>query len=363
MSQSKHIHTAPHKPTSDAYADDKPAVLPRYNWANHSSAAQLFYVTTLPEADALLANHLSFPSGVVGFDLEWPPTFRKGQKENPVSLVQIATQDAIFLFQVSNMRSFPVQLQILLENPLVIKAGVNIKSQSVFLHCTKPDNIVLIDDAQKLWRDCRIHVLGCAELSFLARSADNARWKGPYHTLIGLARLTEAYLGGVLDKGKITRSNWGAKLTVNQQNCKAQGVRRNCEDTEIIIDAANDAHAGYSLYVLLKAMVSINVDPGCYTFNVVRGSLYNIASANGRLLTTEEAVWGRAASELSPWRAFDRAYDPGPPPERKPNVADGEHGGRDQAKFPAVRYPSKRRQDLTRPHQYNQVIPLLPPHT
>ncbi|KIY67573.1 ribonuclease H-like protein [Cylindrobasidium torrendii FP15055 ss-10] len=345
MSQSKHIiHTAPHTSTSDALAEDKPPALPPYNWAGQNSAATLFYVTSLPEADALLAKHLSFTSGVVGFDLEWPPTFRKGQPENPVSLVQIASQDAVFLFQISKMRSFPVQLQTLLENPLVIKAGVSVKS-----------------DAQKLWRDCNIHVLGCAELSYLARSADNARWKGSYKSLIGLARLTEVYLGGVLDKGHITRSNWGAKLTPQQQAY-----------------AANDAYAGYSLYVLLKAMVDVDVDPTCYTFNVVRGLLYDITSTTGKLLTTEEAVWEMPASKLSPWRALNPAYDPGPLPERKPKTGDGDRGPTTEATTTTTattatattttttkkRYHKnlKRSQGPTRRQQeYTQSISLLPP--
>lgn len=77
-----------------------------------------------------------------------------------------------------------------------------------------------IGDVQKLWRDYRVSVRNCVDLSLLARTVDNARWKGKYSQPIALARLCEAYEELTLQKGKITRSNWERELTEAQQLCK-----------------------------------------------------------------------------------------------------------------------------------------------
>jgi hypothetical protein len=63
--------------------------------------AQLHYIRHHEEANNALEN---LNSGVYGFDLEWKPTFKKGQPENPVSLVQIANHQVILLLQVTAMR-------------------------------------------------------------------------------------------------------------------------------------------------------------------------------------------------------------------------------------------------------------------
>lgn len=41
---------------------------------------------------------------VLGFDLEWRPTFKKGYPRNPVALVQLADENAMVLIQVSAMQ-------------------------------------------------------------------------------------------------------------------------------------------------------------------------------------------------------------------------------------------------------------------
>ncbi len=58
----------------------------------------------------------------------------------------------------------------------------------------------------------------------MARTVDNARWKGKYTDPIGLARLCETYEDFTLNKGKITRSNWEAILRDAQLECTCQWV-------------------------------------------------------------------------------------------------------------------------------------------
>lgn len=44
----------------------------------------------------------SCPPVHIGFDVEWRPTFVKGQPQNPVALIQLSTQTQAWLFQVTN---------------------------------------------------------------------------------------------------------------------------------------------------------------------------------------------------------------------------------------------------------------------
>lgn len=79
-------------------------------------------------------------------------------------------------------------------------------------------------DCKKLWNDWRVDVRNCVDLALLARTVDNARWKGKYSQPIGLARLCEAYEELTLNKGKITRSNWEALFSPQQQLCECTRV-------------------------------------------------------------------------------------------------------------------------------------------
>lgn len=79
------------------------------------------------------------------------------------------------------------------------------------------------EDAKKVYRDCGVSMRGCIDLSLLARSVDS-RWKGKYSNPIGLANLVATYEFLALGKGKITRSNWEAQLSFNQQECECHLV-------------------------------------------------------------------------------------------------------------------------------------------
>lgn len=75
------------------------------------------------------------------------------------------------------------------------------------------------DDCKKLYTDYAVTTRSCVDLSLLARSVDNPRWKGKYSLPIGLMRLCEAYEELTLSKGKVQRSNWEAVLSEQQQEC------------------------------------------------------------------------------------------------------------------------------------------------
>ena len=82
----------------------------------------------------------------------------------------------------------------------------------------------MLDDVQKLYKDRQVSTRNCVDLSLLARSVDNAQWKGKYNTSLGLARLVEVYEGLKLLKGKVTRSNWElSRLSSHQIECPFLG--------------------------------------------------------------------------------------------------------------------------------------------
>uniref|UniRef100_A0A4X2KTY2 DNA 3'-5' helicase n=1 Tax=Vombatus ursinus TaxID=29139 RepID=A0A4X2KTY2_VOMUR len=87
---------------------------------------------------------------VVGFDIEWPPSFWKG-RSGRVALVQLCVSESkCYLFHVASMSVFPQGLKMLLENEAVKKAGVGMADQ------------------WKLLRDFDVHLKGFVELATVA---------------------------------------------------------------------------------------------------------------------------------------------------------------------------------------------------
>jgi len=241
-----------------------------YSWTTNSPKSRLVYIRDHEMAEHELSQ---LRPGPLGFDLEWKPNYFKGGIENPVALVQLASEDKILLIQVTAMRmfGFPRVLQNVLENPAFSKAGVSI-----------------LNDCKKLWADYRINVRNCTDLGLLARTVDNARWKGKYSNPIGLARLCETYHELSLHKGRVTRSNWEAVLSPIQQEY-----------------AANDCHSGLTLFNKLHPLLeTINPKPlpAFYSFDVFEGYPYHPSIYPLPVIL---------------WQPHNPFYDPGPPPPPK----------------------------------------------
>ncbi|KIM67056.1 hypothetical protein SCLCIDRAFT_1210529 [Scleroderma citrinum Foug A] len=245
---------------------DKPPAepFPQYDWQTRSlSRKPPRYFTDHIAANGALA---ALPQGPVGFDLEWRPNFFKGQAENRVAVVQLASADTVLLLQISRMREFPSKLKEVLYGHEWIKTGVAIQN-----------------DCKKLYRDWSVSVRNCVDLALLARTVDNVRWKGAYTKPIGLARLLETYDMTTLAKGKVQRSNWENFLTKSQQAY-----------------AANDAHAAHTIYHHLLEMARVSQPvhiPIYFSFSCVRGALTDPLGL--------------------PWVPENPNYDPGPPPPPK----------------------------------------------
>jgi len=125
---------------------------------------------------------------VVGFDTETRPTFKVGQKY-PAALVQAATAQAVYLFQLQRMDCAPI-LRPLLESA-TLKAGVGIG-----------------DDIKALRELFAFEPLAIVDLGAVARRKGYER--------SGVRALAAMFLGFRIPKGTKT-SNWAAPRLSPQQ--------------------------------------------------------------------------------------------------------------------------------------------------
>jgi ribonuclease D len=126
----------------------------------------------------------------VGFDTESRPSFTKG-KSYPISLVQFATEDTAYLFQMKKT-GFPDRLVQFLESEQVKKIGVGIKN-----------------DIEKLQEQRKFKARGFVDLSKIAHE------KGIIQ--VGLRGLTARYIEHRITK-TAQKTNWAQpQLTRKQQ--------------------------------------------------------------------------------------------------------------------------------------------------
>lgn len=102
-------------------------------------------------------------SGLLGFDTETRPTFKKGKK-NAVSLIQLSTEDLACLFRINKI-GIPDELISLLSDPSVIKAGVAVHDDIRFLSGVRkfrPEGFI---DLQTMVKDFGIQSSGLKKLA------------------------------------------------------------------------------------------------------------------------------------------------------------------------------------------------------
>ncbi|XP_065127721.2 bifunctional 3'-5' exonuclease/ATP-dependent helicase WRN isoform X1 [Paramisgurnus dabryanus] len=154
---------------------------------------------------------------VVGFDLEWPPTFTKG-KSKKVALVQLcASEEKCYLFHISSMSGFPPGLKMFLEDESIVKVGVGIEG-----------------DKWKLLSDYDIRLKNTLELSELANEAlkCSEKWS--------LDGLVKHMLKKQLFKDKVVRCSKWDDLSLTEEQKKY---------------AATDAYAGLLIYQKLQVIM------------------------------------------------------------------------------------------------------------
>ncbi len=149
-------------------------------------------VNTPDEAEAVAKKLLK--ETLLGFDTETRPAFRKGESYDP-SLLQLATETDVYLFQIQQCGLTPTLLEVL-ASPRIIKAGVAIDR-----------------DVSELMEMADFEPGGFIEL---ATPAKEARIKN-----LGLRGLTAILFGFRISK-KEQVSNWARKeLSESQQTYAA----------------------------------------------------------------------------------------------------------------------------------------------
>tara|TARA_B100000519_G_C14189330_1_gene412330 strand:+ start:471 stop:1055 length:585 start_codon:yes stop_codon:yes gene_type:complete len=118
---------------------------------------------------------------VIGFDTETRPTFKKGSANAP-SLVQLAGEEAVFIYQLDEI-SVLKKLSPILSNKNITKSGVSVDRDLIELMFLYPFDPCSFVDLGDIARDRVI----------------------PHH---GLRGLTALFLGSRISKGART-SDWG----------------------------------------------------------------------------------------------------------------------------------------------------------
>jgi len=134
------------------------------------------------EDDIVAAANAIRHERVIGFDTEARPTFRKGPA-HPPCLVQVATSNAVYLFQLKRLDCTAI-LTTIFENTRIRKAGIAIGRD--------------LSDLQKLF---------CFQPAGILDLGDIARKNGLEQT--GIRNLAGLFLHARITKGAQT-SNWAA---------------------------------------------------------------------------------------------------------------------------------------------------------
>jgi len=153
---------------------------------------------------------------ILGFDTETQPSFKKG-KNNPPSLLQLATSDSVFLFQISKS-FFPEMLLSILSNPDITKAGVAVRDDIIGL--------------KRLHDFSDAGFVDIGEISKTIGLQTN-----------GLRNLAVNLLGFRISKS-CQKSNWAKKILSKQQ----------------IVYAATDAWVSRLLLIQMKRLKFIDAD-------------------------------------------------------------------------------------------------------
>lgn len=156
-------------------------------------------------ADALAALSVM---DVIGFDTESKPTFVKGEVSTGPHLVQLATDQTAFLFQIGAESPVDV-LKAVLESASILKVGFGLQ-----------------DDVKRLRAKLGIDAANVLDLSTALRK------KNERNTL-GAKTAVARYFGQTLQKSKkITTTNWALPRLSEKQ----------------ILYAADDAHVALKIY-------------------------------------------------------------------------------------------------------------------
>ncbi|WP_313704685.1 3'-5' exonuclease [Massilia sp.] len=162
-------------------------------------------------SDAASALQALAAADVIGFDTESKPTFAKGEESTGPHLVQLATDDGAYLFQIGAAPASALVelLRAVLESDVILKVGFG-----------------LGDDLRRVRAKLGIEPRNVLDLSTALRRRGE---RNPLGAKTAVAR----YFGQEMQKSKrITTTNWALPRLSDKQ----------------ILYAADDAHAALRVY-------------------------------------------------------------------------------------------------------------------
>lgn len=182
---------------------DQEVVLPPYDGIKIENVRMV-----KSDKDAAEALTALMAMDVVGFDTESKPTFLKGEVSTGPHLVQLATDDTAYLFQIGAMPAVEV-LKAVLESQTILKVGFG-----------------LADDVKRLKVKLGIETANVVDLATALKN------KGERNAL-GAKTAVARHFGRALQKSKkITTTNWALPRLSEKQ----------------ILYAADDAHVALKVY-------------------------------------------------------------------------------------------------------------------
>jgi len=241
-----------------------------YSASSVDPTISILLLKTAEDTNAALQPLLDANPPFVAFDLEYGHPAKKLDNEQPcqpeVDLIQIAFGSQVFLIHLAafgmSHTTLPIVLRKILESPMIRKVANNIRG-----------------DAARLFASHAINLLNCADLSYVARHVDPARWplkvsttqrlriprywfRAPNYipdNTRSLDRLTFVYTRRILSKDA-TLENWhDGTLTRRMQEY-----------------AADDAHATLTVCTVLAAMPSFgDIVFHRYAFDMFEGRPYH----------------------------------------------------------------------------------------
>lgn len=159
---------------------------------------------------------------VLGFDIEWRPSFTRGVSPGKAAVMQICGDTSHCHVMHIFHSGIPKSLQLLLEDPTLLKVGAGIAN-----------------DAVKVFKDYNVSIKAVEDLSYLAKQ----KLGGAPHQW-GLGFLTKKLISKELRKpNKIKLGNWEANFLSKEQ----------------LDYAATDAFASWYLYQVLEGLPNLEV--------------------------------------------------------------------------------------------------------
>ena len=160
----------------------------------------------------------------VGFDSEQKPTFKKGQADNGVCLIQLATKDKCYLIQIKQIKNLKPLINFL-EDDKIIKIGTGLKG----------DNIAL-------FKQFNLRLKSTIDLEDIFKKLSSKNQ-------IGAKKAASIILNEKLQKSKnISRSNWE-----NEELTAGQGKYAS-EDATVVYDVMNKILEQYPFVMNLMPM-------------------------------------------------------------------------------------------------------------